>query len=205
VSNLPDRDLFEGTWKISEAETLTGVPYDGTVQITRKRGRYEVNWKSSASNYSGIGLADGNKLCVAWGSRGVGVVVYKIGENGTLKGRWWDPGAAADKSDGLENAIGGSPGKIEGTYTVKGANPAGEGSYEGKLKITRTGETYQVQWDVADRLMNGVGVKIDDRLFVAWGDKEPFGVVGYTFDGATAKGVWTLPGARRTATENLTK
>jgi hypothetical protein len=55
--------------------------------------------------------------------------------------------------------------------------------------------------------MNGVGIKLGDELFVASGDKDkaPYGVVGYTFDGARAKGVWTLGGEEAIAKENLTK
>jgi hypothetical protein len=199
-----DEALFEGTWTIAEAKTLDGSPYSGTVQIAKKGERYEVKTQSNLSNTSGLGLASGNKLCVGWGANGFGVVFYKIGQDGTLNGRWTSSAAGPNDSDGLENATGGSPGKIEGAYVVKGTNPGGD-SYQAKLKIAKTDQTYRLEWEVSGVVLKGVGIKVDDGLFVAWGDKEPFGVVSYTFSGAQAKGVRTQAGATQTATENLAR
>jgi hypothetical protein len=58
---------------------------------------------------------------------------------------------------------------------------------------------------VAGSSLNGVGIKVDDSLFAVWGEKEPFGVIGYSFEGEQAQGIWTLSGATQTATENLTR
>jgi len=195
---------FQGTWTISEAETLTDTPYSGTVQILGKKERYEVKWRTTASDTSGIGLANGNQLCVAWGQEELGVVIYKLAPDGKLKGKWIDSSAASDKNVGLENATGGSPGEIAGEYDVKGMNPAGE-SYEGTLTIEKTGKTYQLEWDIGGNSTKGVGIESDDTLFVAWAVKEPVGVILYNFDGPRAKGVWTLAGESETATENLAK
>jgi hypothetical protein len=200
---VADQDLFEGTWKITEAETLTGIPYAGTAEVHKNGGRYEIAWRSTASDASGIGLANGNMLCVAWGSSEFGVVLYKIGADGTLRGRWTATTAPADASTGLENAIGGSPTRVEGDYVIKGSNPGGTAPYEGKLRIAKTGRTYQLKWTVGDVLTNGVGIKVDDSLFVAWAtDEKPFGVVAFTFQPGQATGIWTLVGATQTAPEN---
>ena len=204
TNTSPSQDLFEGTWTIAEAETLNGNPYTGTVRILKEGGRYEVKWRSTASNNSGIGLASGNKLCVAWSPNDFGGVFYKIGSDGTLRGRWTSSATGPETSDCLENASGGSPGKIEGEYVVKGVNAQGN-SYQGNLRIAKTGQTYRLEWTVAGSSLKGVGIKVDDGFFVAWGQKEPFGVVSYSFNGRQAKGIWTLAGETRTATENLTK
>jgi hypothetical protein len=200
----PDQALFEGTWTIAEAGTLDGKPYGGTVQITKKGERYAVKWQSTASTASGIGLPSGNKLCVGWSGNDFGVVLYKIGQDGTLKGRWTSSAASQHDSDGLEHATGGSPGKVEGVYVVKGTNPGGD-SYQAKLKVAKTGQTYRLEWEVAGTSLNGVGIKVDDGLFAVWGEKEPFGVVSYSFEEGRAKGIWTLSDATQTATENLTR
>jgi hypothetical protein len=200
---VADQDMFEGTWKITEAETLTGNPYTGTTEVHKNGNRYEIAWRSTASDASGIGLANGNKLCVAWGSSEFGVVLYKIGADGTLRGRWTATTAPADATDGLENAIGGSPRALEGDYVIKGTNPGGTAPYQGKLQIVKTGRTYQLKWTVGDFVTNGVGLKVDDALFVSWAlDKKPFGVLAFTFESGQAKGIWTLGGASQTAPEN---
>ena len=198
---VSDQEMFEGTWKVT-AETINGSPYTGSVEVQKNGARYEVAWRTTASTASGIGLANGNKLCVAWGSSEFGVVFYKIGADGSLKGRWTATTAPADETPGLENAIGGSPNAVGGDYVLKGNNPGGVAPYEGKLQIVKTGRTYQLKWTVGDLVTNGVGIKVDDALFVAWaGGKEPFGVAAYTFESGQAKGVWTLYGATQTAPE----
>jgi len=46
---------------------------------------------------------------------------------------------------------------------------------------------------------------VDDFLFVALGNKTPLGIVGYTFDGTRAKGVWTMVSEEKIGKENLMK
>jgi hypothetical protein len=202
-ARVADQNMFEGSWKITEAETLAGNPYTGTAEVHKKGSRYEVAWRTTASTAGGIGLAHENKLCVAWGSTEFGVVFYQIGGDGTLRGRWTATTAPGDASAGLEEAIGGSSTTVEGDYVIKGTNPGGTAPYEGKLQIVKTGRTYQLKWILGDVVTNGVGIRAGDALFVAWAtDKEPFGVVALTFEPGQAKGVWTLGGATQTAPEN---
>ncbi len=43
-----DEDMFEGSWEITEAETLAGKPYTGTVEVHKKGSHYQVAWRSTA-------------------------------------------------------------------------------------------------------------------------------------------------------------
>ena len=200
------KDPIEGMWTITEAKTLQGGSYSGTVQFFKQGDRYQVTWQTGAGIYSGVGLARGNKLCVGWSDRPFGVVFYKIGNDGTLNGTWAVTGAAADQSDGMEKAVGGTPGKIEGEYSIIGSNPGSKNRYGGKLTITRTGETYQVQWNVNNSVTTGVALQIDGDLYAAFGNKDhAYGVVAYEFEGERAKGRWTLGGESQSAKEDLIK
>lgn len=206
ATNVTDQPSVEGTWTITKARTLEGSSYGGTVQFIKQRDRYQILWQTTAGTYSGVGLVRGNKVCVGWSAESFGVVFYKIGGDGTLSGTWTVVGAGIEQSDGVEIARGGIPGKIEGHYLVTGSNPGSQNRYEGQLEITRTGATYQLHWKVGNSATTGVGIEVDDDLYVAWGDKDhPFGVVSYIFEGDRAKGIWTLGGASRTGTENLAK
>jgi len=200
----PEEDAFVGTWKIAEAMTLAGKSYGGAVEIGRSGPRYRMQWRAAGSDFSGIALAVGNQICAVFGSDVFGVLHYRIHADGTLKGRWASSVFSADDRDAFENATGGSPGKVEGTYSVKGLNSDGT-NYQGKLKIVKTGQTFQLEWDGFGSPIKGVGIRVGDGLFVATGDKSPLGVVSYTIDGARAKGVWTLAGETAVGTENLTK
>ncbi len=200
----PDRDPFAGTWKITEAATIAGVPYDGTVDITSSGPRYQVRWRLAANTVNGLALPFGSQLCVAYGAKDVSVIVYKISPDGGLKGRWAYSNFSANDRDGLENVAGGEAGKIEGVHAVKGLNPDGT-SYQGTLTISKTGQTYQLQWEILGRLIKGVAIKVDDVLFAASAYEGSFGVVGYTFERAQAKGVWTTAGEAKLGTETLAK
>ncbi len=70
--------------------------------------------------------------------------------------------------------------------------------------ITRTGDVYQLQWKVGSGVINGIGFRIEDDFFVAWGGNS-LGVVGYLFAGDRARGVWTHAGASATGSENLAR
>jgi hypothetical protein len=200
------KDPIEGMWTITEAKTLQGGAYGGTVQFFKQHDRYQVTWQTAAGIYSGVGLLRDHKLCVGWSDRPFGVVFYKISNDGVLNANWALTGAPADQSAGVEKAVGGTPGKIEGEYSIIGSNPGSQNRYGGKLRITRTGDTYQMQWNVNNSVTNGVAIQIDDELFAAFGDKkQAYGVVAYVFKGERAEGVWTLGGASQIAKEDLIK
>jgi TIR domain-containing protein len=200
----PDRDPFAGTWKISDAATIAGVPYDGMVEITSAGPRYKVKWKLAANTINGLALPLGNQLCVAYGSQDFSVIVYKIAPDGGLKGRWAYSTFSTNERDGLENVVGSGPGKIEGDHAVKGLNSDGT-SYQGTLTISKTGETYQLQWEILGRTIKGVAIKVDDALFAASVYDGSFGVVAYTFEGSQANGVWTMGGESKLGFEKLAK
>ncbi|MGZ5004061.1 MAG: hypothetical protein ACXWG7_00900 [Chthoniobacterales bacterium] len=198
-------DSFSGTWKITDAQTLAGKSYTGTVRIASIGAVYELQWNTTAGKYLGLGLADGNKLCTGWGGKNFGVVLYKINGNGTLSGRWTIP--SANEAEGTEEASGGIPNELAGEYTIKGTNPGGKGSYTGKLRIRKTGATYQLRWTLpGGQSYSGVGLRVGDSLHVGWSTgKEPYAVISYTFDDGTAEGIWTVGGSEKTAKESLGK
>lgn len=198
-------DPFTGTWKISNAQTLTGRRYSGSVRIASLGGVYEVQWDTTAGKYRGLGLADGERLCTGWGGKTFGVVLYKIHDDGTLDGRWTIPGA--NEAEGTEVASGGKPGQLEGSYRITGTNPGGKGGYTGELTIRKTGDTYQLKWTIpGSRPYYGVGLKVGDSLHVGWGvGSETYAVISYDFKNGGAEGVWTVGGSRKTAKEDLSK
>ncbi|HEX4630003.1 MAG TPA: TIR domain-containing protein [Chthoniobacterales bacterium] len=200
----PDRDPFAGSWKITEATTITGVPYDGTVDITSSGPRYQVRWRLASNTVNGLALPLGSQLGVAYGVKDVSVIVYKVSPDGALKGRWAYSNFSANDRDGLENVVSGEGGKIEGVHAVKGLNPDGT-SYQGTLTISKTGQTYQLQWEILGRSIKGIAIKLDDVLFAASAYEGSFGVVSYTFEGSQAKGVWTTTGESKLGTETLAK
>ncbi len=73
-----------------------GTKYTGQVQIKKVRKGYQITWVVGKTKYSGIGFVDEDRFSVAWtvktpNGTAIGVVLYKIKENGSLEGKWTDP------------------------------------------------------------------------------------------------------------------
>jgi hypothetical protein len=86
-----------GVYSIAHAVTQKGTPYTGQVTITPTGATYAVAWKiADGSAYGGVGIKDGDRLIVGWGTadKEAGVVDYKL-RGGELVGTWAIPGGTA--------------------------------------------------------------------------------------------------------------
>ena len=197
------RTTVEGTWSIAEARALDGKKYIGTVVIQKTDQIYHLFWQTSTGNLSGVAFFENGHLFAGWGSyseAGYGIVVYKIGKDGTLDGKWTYLGSGGEI--GTETATGGTPGQVGGSYLVAGTNPGSGSQYKGVLNIRQTGETYQLFWSVG-KSYRGVGLRSDDWLVVSWGKGSQLGVTDYAINGDTATGRWTLLNQTSLGVENL--
>jgi len=189
----------EGTWTITEAATIEGQPYQGAVEIARQGEAFHVQWETEAGSYPGIGLLRGSHLFVGWGNETAGVVIYQIGDDGTLEGQWTNFVA---NGIGTEQAQRTGDGSLEGTYQLTGRNADGT-EYTGSLDIRRTGEVFHLAWGGKAGTATGVGIQIDKLLVVGYGVGGS-GVIDWEFtEKNTATGRWTTEEADRIAVENL--
>ncbi|WP_460941687.1 hypothetical protein [Spirosoma daeguense] len=196
---LATETLFaqSGAWKIETAQLPNGESYNGMVTITKNGNTYQLDWKTSVGNYSGIGLLLDGKLFVGYGINiAYGVAVYKVNPNNNqLDGVWTSPQLNGEV--GAETLTG-----QDGQYYVAGTNPGGQ-TYRGKLMTQRTGRTVQVQWNVGNQTYNGVGFYSGDYLVIGYGFGQAFGVVEYVVKGNKATGRWALGGGSDLGAENL--
>jgi hypothetical protein len=74
-----------------------GQEYTGKVKIVKKGDVYQFGWVIGQERYSGVGIRDGNILSVSWVLQNgdTGIVVYKIGKDKRLVGRWAQQGGKA--------------------------------------------------------------------------------------------------------------
>jgi hypothetical protein len=93
-----------------------------------------------------------------------------------------------------------------GRYAVSGANPNGQGQYQGTAVLTQTGRgTWHMTWTIGTETFEGYGVG-DTKLFsVAFSSGRAQGLAMYTLqpDG-TYQGIWAAPTDTATGTETLT-
>lgn len=65
---MSSQSLFaqEGVWRIEKAQLPNGNAYTGSLNIARSGPSFIVDWKTTAGNYSGLGLIADNKLFVGY-------------------------------------------------------------------------------------------------------------------------------------------
>lgn len=206
-SRSENENEIEGTWKITEGKNLEGDKYTGTAEIEAQSSAdnlYSFSWKTSEGEYTGLGFLEDDHLFIGWAPEGevYGVLLYEIQSDGTLEGRW-TYNTAPDGKVGRETATGGRKDKIEGEYEINGKDIGGE--YNGRMNISRSGDTYQLSWTVDDKTYRGVGLRSGDWLVVGWGPKDDFGVLDYKINGSKATGRWALPGRSQLGVDKITR
>lgn len=79
-----------------------------------------------------------------------------------------------------------------GRFRVEGINPGGKGTYAGTVRVRKTGELYDVQWQVDQRRYFGVGLEKHGVFTVAYTSEEGgwLGVGVYRREGDTWIGTW---------------
>ncbi|HEY1542347.1 MAG TPA: hypothetical protein VGG01_08055 [Xanthobacteraceae bacterium] len=87
-----------------------------------------------------------------------------------------------------------------GTYKVQGANPSGS-KYEGTVTVTKTGQTYEVVWEIGDTKYEGTGIGNKDFIAVTYHSGDNTGLALYGEDGGNWRGVWTYAGGTAIAAE----
>ena len=88
---------FSGKY-LADGVSNTGKPYKAMVEIIRDKDVYQVVWVlGPREGYSGVGVIEGDALCVGWAvGQTPGVVIYKPDTqepNAKLLGRWTAPGS----------------------------------------------------------------------------------------------------------------
>jgi hypothetical protein len=81
-----------------------------------------------------------------------------------------------------------------GTYSVTGTNPDGGDSYDGTVKVTKTGDTFKIVWNIGGDTVTGTAVGNDDILSVGYSSGTKPGVGLYVKDNGKWKGVWSYLG-----------
>lgn len=106
----------------------------------------------------------------------------------------------------------------EGTYSVRGTNPGSDGVYEGVVEVVRSGDTYQVIWEIGGARFAGSGLgaapvkgetiigpahESDYVLAVGYiSGQGDFGLAYYVEnDDGTWNGIWTFGGSDKIGTE----
>jgi hypothetical protein len=105
----------------------------------------------------------------------------------------------------------------EGTFTLRGTNPGGQGEYSGTVSVRQTGQTYSVIWNVGGVKYTGTGLgaensrgystmgpasSSDSSIAISYISDGTFGLAYYVEqDDGTWRGIWTYGGSDKIGTE----
>ena len=73
---------------------INGAKYTVEVKIEKENDAYKVTWKMpDGQSYVGVGIRNGKLLSVSWATQlgtklTIGLTVYDIQKDGSLKGKW---------------------------------------------------------------------------------------------------------------------
>ncbi len=163
--------------------------YKADLSIKKQGEVFQFSWTSAGREYDGVGVVNGKHAAVSYtdgkDGKGCGVVLYQIKPDGTLQGKsgYWGVNEAE-----VESATRASGDGLEGSYTVKGTNPAGK-DYGGKLSVSKSGEGYTFKWNTGTSF-EGFGIRGGEMIAVGFGGKQ-CAFVGYDIESdGTLNGRW---------------
>jgi hypothetical protein len=200
ASSTSSTSEIAGTYDVSGMNEGGGGAYKGTLVVANRGDVYQFSWESGTNKYDGVGVRNGNAVGVAFAEgdngRGCGVVLYRIGSDGSLDGK---AGYWGTNTGETEKATRTSGTDLDGKYSVEGKNPDGK-PYKGTLGVTKSGAGYEFQWQTGGSL-SGFGIRQGDAVAVGVGGQK-CGFVGYEIksDG-TLDGKWGGYGSRSVGTE----
>ena len=199
----PSADVA-GTYDIAGTNEGGGGAYRGTLIVTNRGEVYQFTWDTAGKKYDGVGVRTGDAIGVAFAEgnngQGCGVVLYKIGTDGTLDGT---AGYWGNNTSETETAVRTRGTDLEGEYDVTGTNTGGK-SYSGKLSVAKSGAGYEFEWKTGSSL-EGFGIRQGDSVAVGIGGKK-CGFVSYEVaSNGTLDGKWGGYGSRSVGTETAKK
>jgi len=202
--SAPVAQNISGTYDITGMNENGAGAYKGTLQVTDRGEVHQFSWDTAGKKYDGVGVQSGDGVGVAFAEgengKGCGVVLYKIGADGTLDGKAGYWGTNTSETETAKRTKGTD---LEGDYDVTGTNTGGQ-NYEGKLLVKKVGAGYTFSWNAGSPL-EGFGIRQGDTVAVGIGGNK-CGFVSYAKkpDG-TLEGKWGGYGSQSVGTETAKK
>jgi hypothetical protein len=196
---------ISGEYNVTGTNENGGGNYKGTLEIIERGEVYQFKWDTAGKKYDGVGVRTDNTVAAAFAEgddgSGCGVVLYKVGSDGSLDGKagYWSVNSIESEKGTRTKGTG-----VDGEYAITGKTAAGK-DYKGTLTIKPEGTGYAFEWNTGGSPLTGFGIKQGDMLSVGIGGKK-CGFVGYEIasDG-TLNGKWGGYGTTAVGSETAKK
>jgi len=189
-----------GDYDASGTNVDGGGAYKANLTVTPRDDVYQFSWNSAGKAYDGVGVMTDNAVAVSYtdgaNGKGCGVVLYKIGPNGSLEGKsgYWGVNSAES-----EKATRTSGTDLEGKYDITGTNTDGK-DYKGSLEVKKSGDGYTFLWNAGESF-EGFGIKTGDKVAVGFGGRQCAFVSYDAKPDGTLDGKWGGQGSKSFGTE----
>ncbi len=194
VSGATSASAQAGRYTVDGTSPGSAGHYGGTVTVSPQGEAFRVVWETGGPPVEGIGVVVDGVLAVAYGGA-CGVVAYDTAGVDGFEAVWATMGGTG---------LGSESARLDGdVYRVTGTNPGSDARYSGTLAMAEAPGGTLVHWSVGGSDYDGLGLKVDTVLGIAYG-AETCSIAVYRMDGDTLDGVWTMPGADAIGTETLT-
>lgn len=193
-----------GEYDASGTNIDGGGNYKASLVVTPRDDVYQFSWDSAGNKYDGVGVMTDGTVAVSYtdgdNGKGCGVVMYKIGADGSLDGKsgYWGVNSAESEKGTRKSGSG-----LEGSYDITGTNVEGK-DYKGTLDVKKDGEGYTFNWN-AGATFSGFGIKHGDKAIAGFGGKQCAFVAYEVRDDGTLDGKWGGQGNTSFGTETAKK
>lgn len=174
--------------------------YKADLTVTKRDQVYQFSWNSGSNSYDGVGVRTDNTVAVAFtdgtDGKGCGVVLYKVGSDGSLDGKagYWGVNSAETEKATRTSGTG-----LDSSYDISGKNASGQ-DYKGTLDVKKDGEGYTFTWKAPDTL-TGFGISSGDKAAVGVGGAKCGFVMYEVKPDGTLDGKWGGQGSKKFGTE----
>jgi len=200
TATAPSAKSIAGSYDAEGTNPDGAGTYKASLVVKAQDDVYQFSWNSAGKAYDGVGVMTDNAVAVSYtngsNGKGCGVVLYKIGSDGSLDGKagYWGVNKAEN-----EKATRKSGTDLDGDYEITGKNPDGK-EYKGSLKVAKEGLGYSFKWN-AGAPLEGFGIRAGNLVAVGFGGKQ-CAFVGYDVkpDG-TLDGRWGDRTSKKLGTE----
>lgn len=195
---------ISGQYNITGTNENGAGNYKGVLEVIKRGDVYQFKWDTAGKKYDGVGVQTDNSAAVAFAEgengTGCGVVLYKVGADGSLDGKagYWGKNSSESEKATRTKGTG-----VDGEYAITGKTPDGK-EYKGTLTIKPEATGYAFEWNTGS-ILRGFGIKQGDMMSVGFGGRQ-CGFVGYEVasDG-TLNGKWGGYGSTSVGSETAKK
>lgn len=174
--------------------------YQAEITVTKRDDVYQFSWTSGSNTYDGVGVKTDDTVAVAFtegtDGKGCGVVLYKVGSDGSLDGKagYWGVNSQETEKGTRKSGSG-----FDASYAITGKNSNGA-PYEGTLDVKKDGSGYAFTWK-APETVSGFGMLNGDMAAAGLGGNKCGFVMYEVKPDGTLDGKWGGQGSKSFGTE----